>query len=161
MNGIVVRDDGFHEDDLADAEFMSLETLCKGVEAPALLHLENDEDPSCLPLHFCWLRVVRIPFPDFVDGRGFSLAASIRRLGYRGRLRAQGYLISDQYRQARQSGFDEVVIDRRLAARQPERLWLENVSVAPGSYQERLIGGSRLPGGGPGTQMALSRPVTS
>ena len=145
MNSVIVRDDGFHEDDLSGAGFISLEKLCRGVEEPVFLHLENDEDPSCLPLHFCWLRMVRIPFPDFVDGRGFSLAASIRRLGYRGRLRAQGYLISDQYRQARQSGFDEVEIDRQLAERQPERLWLENVSGAPGSYQERLLGSGRGP----------------
>ncbi len=145
MNSIIVRDDGFHEDELSEAVFTSLETLKTGVEVPVYLHLENDEDPACLPLYFCWLRLIRIPFPDFADGRGFSLASAIRRLGYQGCLRARGHLIADQYRQARQSGFDEVEIGKGLAARQPERQWLVQLANNPGSYQDRLFGKRPVP----------------
>ena len=83
--------------------------------------------------------MIRIPFPDFNDGRGFSLAKRLRQLGYEGVLRAQGYLIADQYRMARLSGFDEIEIDDLLAARQPEWLWQSQVMKKNLSYQERLL----------------------
>ena len=136
---VIVRDDGFHPDDLAGANFISLEQLKLGVEAPVCLHLENDADPSDLPMFVPWLRVVSIPFPDFTDGRGFSLAVRVRQLGYAGRLRADGYLISDQYPQARRSGFDEVAIGELQAVRQPENQWKSHADWCCNSYQHRLL----------------------
>ena len=38
------------------------------------------------------LRLIRIDFPSFADGRGFTLARQLRLMGYRGRLRAAGHL---------------------------------------------------------------------
>ena len=67
--------------------------------------------------------MIRIPFPSSADGRGFTIAARFRDLGYKGRLRAQGHVIAEQYRKARGVGFDEVEIDDTLAARQPEPQW--------------------------------------
>ncbi|MEL7216543.1 MAG: DUF934 domain-containing protein [Pseudomonadota bacterium] len=79
--------------------------------------------------------MIRIPFPSFADGRGFTLARRLRQLGYTGRLRAQGHVLSDQYPHARRCGFDEVEISDELATRQPEGHWS---GVRHVSYQDRL-----------------------
>ncbi|MDK3020330.1 DUF934 domain-containing protein [Pseudodonghicola flavimaris] len=90
------------------------------------------------------LDLIRVSFPSFADGRGFTLARDLRRLGYAGRLRACGHLISDQYAMARRSGFDEVEISDDLAARQPEAEWLFRARWRAHDYQSRLRGQSAL-----------------
>ena len=65
-----------------------------------------------------------ISFPNFADGRGFTLARLLRLRGYTGALRAKGPIISDQYAMARRSGFDEIAISQAQAVRQPEHDWL-------------------------------------
>ncbi len=84
--------------------------------------------------------MIRIAFPSSADGRGFTLAAMLRRAGYRGRLRACGHVLADQYAMARRSGFDEVEIDDALAARQPQDQWLARANWQDNSYQNRLRG---------------------
>lgn len=101
------------------------------------LDLPNDADAETLRDHFATLRLIRIPFPKADDGRGFSLARRLRDLGYRGRLRARGHVISDQFRHALACGFDEVEISEDHAARQPEAHW--RARSAP-SYREKLRG---------------------
>ena len=135
----IVRDDGFHSDDLSESDFLSRRELARGVESPTCLHLDIDEDPSTLQIYFPWLRTIRIPFNDFTDGRGFSLASRLRQLGYTGRLRAAGHVICDQYPLARRSGFDEVAIEDELAERQPEDQWLAKSNWQILRYQERLL----------------------
>lgn len=101
--------------------------------------LPSDADPERLPdlLH---APMVRIAFPNVGDGRGFTLAARLRRLGFRGRLRAAGHVIADQYAMARRTGFDEVEIDDALAARQPEAQWRARADWRAHDYQARLRG---------------------
>jgi uncharacterized protein (DUF934 family) len=67
--------------------------------------------------------VIRIPVRSFADGRGFTLARELRRLGFRGRIRAAGHLIPDQWRLARACGIDEAEIGQAQALRQPEPAW--------------------------------------
>lgn len=86
------------------------------------------------------LELIRVTFPAFSDGRGFTLARDLRRLGYRGRLRAAGHVLADQYAMARRAGFDEVEIDDALAARQPEQDWLARANWHAHDYQSRLRG---------------------
>ena len=108
-------------------------------ERPAsdAIDLPNDADPTALVQSFPYLRAIRIPFPKPDDGRGFSLARRLRDLGYRGTLRAQGAVVSDQFRYALECGFDEVEIDDDRAARQPQDHW--RAAKAP-SYRDRLRG---------------------
>ncbi|QPH53281.1 DUF934 domain-containing protein [Pontivivens ytuae] len=87
------------------------------------IDLPNDADVAALYPHLRDAPIIRIPFPSFADGRGFSIASRLRDLGYTGKLRAQGHVISDQWRKATGSGFDEVEIDDALATRQPEAQW--------------------------------------
>tara|TARA_B100000780_G_scaffold212330_1_gene152051 strand:+ start:164 stop:508 length:345 start_codon:yes stop_codon:yes gene_type:complete len=83
--------------------------------------LHCEPDLIFMPPH---LQIIRIDFPNFSDGHGFTLARLIRLLGFFGRLRAKGHIIVDQYAMARRSGFDEVAISTKLAKRQPEEQWL-------------------------------------
>jgi len=132
---VIVRDNGFHPDDLQDTAFVSLEEFSG--EAAAL-DLPNDTDVAAVAESIKAVPVIRIPFPSFADGRGFSLARRLRMLGYKGRLRAAGHVISDQYDKARRAGFDEVEISDELAARQPQEHWLKRSNWDRPSYQEIL-----------------------
>ena len=74
------------------------------------------------------------------DGRGFTLARLLREKGYRGRLRAVGGLIADQYAMARRVGFDEVRISAALAARQPQEQWTYRADWQDWDHRSRLAG---------------------
>jgi uncharacterized protein (DUF934 family) len=82
--------------------------------------------------------MIRVSFPAFSDGRGFTLARHLRGLGYAGRLRATGHIIADQYAMARRCGFDEVEIADDLAARQPEAQWLFRARWREQDYRSRF-----------------------
>lgn len=84
--------------------------------------------------------MIRVAFPSFADGRGFTLGQQLRAKGYTGRLRAAGHVLADQYAMARRSGFDEVEIDDALAKRQPEEQWLARSAWRDHDYQARLRG---------------------
>lgn len=88
------------------------------------VELPGDADPALVAGRLGDLALIRIRFATFGDGRGFGLGRALREQGYQGRLRAAGPLISDQFRHALQSGFDEVEIDEAQAARQPEADWV-------------------------------------
>ena len=95
------------------------ETIFAGLDAISganAVDLPNDVDASAFAPQLRDVPLVRIPFPKSDDGRGFSLARRLRDLGYRGRLRAHGHVISDQFRYALECGFDEVEISDDLAA---------------------------------------------
>lgn len=82
--------------------------------------------------------MIRIPFPSFTDGRGFTLARRLRQMGYSGHLRAVGHVLADQYAMARRVGFDDVEIDAPLAARQPEAQWLDRADWIGHDHRARL-----------------------
>ena len=84
--------------------------------------------------------LMRISFPSFADGRGFTIARQLRLLGYGGQLRASGYVLADQYAMARRCGFDAVEIDDALAQRQPQDQWLARADWQAHDYQARLRG---------------------
>jgi uncharacterized protein (DUF934 family) len=84
--------------------------------------------------------MIRVDFPSSADGRGFSIARALRLRGYRGRLRARGHVLADQYAMARRSGFDEVEIDEALARRQPDAQWRFRADWQAHDYQSRLRG---------------------
>ena len=99
---IIVTDTGFAPDDWT-GEILDLPP-------------EAEAEPTDAPL-------IRIRFASFADGRGFTLARRLRLQGYKGRLRAAGHVIADQYAMARRAGFDEVEVPAALALRQAEPHW--------------------------------------
>ncbi|MDO5605356.1 MAG: DUF934 domain-containing protein [Paracoccus sp. (in: a-proteobacteria)] len=118
---VIIRDTGFGPEDWTGP----------------ILDLAPDADPGDPALRIHDAALIRIGFPSFADGRGFTLARRLRMAGYAGRLRAQGHVIADQFPMARRSGFDEVEIDAALARRQPWPQW-QGVINAPPSYLDRL-----------------------
>ena len=104
------------------------------------LDVPSDIDPATLTDHLTGVQMIRVDFPSFADGRGFTIARQLRLAGYKGRLRAKGHVISDQYAMARRSGFDEVEISDDLAARQPEADWLARADWQAHDYQSRMRG---------------------
>lgn len=102
-----------------------------------VLDVAADANPNTVPLEAA---MIRVDFPSSADGRGFTIARMLRLRGYRGRLRARGPLLSDQYAMARRVGFDEVEVPDALAARQPEPEWLFRANWQAHDYQARLRG---------------------
>ncbi|WP_293448362.1 DUF934 domain-containing protein [Planktotalea sp.] len=103
------------------------------------LDLASGVDPTTLNIPDT-VQMIRVDFPSFADGRGFTIARQLRLRGYTGRLRARGHVIADQYAMARRAGFDEVEIDNSLAQRQPEPDWIARSDWQTGDYQARLRG---------------------
>lgn len=124
---VIVTDTGFAADDWTG-----------GFEGSNVLELASDANLNDVDLD--GVELVRVEFPSFADGRGFTLARQLRLKGYQGRLRAFGHVIADQYAMARRSGFDEVELSDELAARQPEDQWLARANWKDHSYQARLRG---------------------
>ncbi len=132
---VIVTDSGFGPDDWT----LGFSAPGETANDPAALDLASDADP--MDVHLTpGLRMIRIDFPSFADGRGFSIARQLRLRGYDGRLRAKGHVLADQYAMARRSGFDEVEIDDALAARQPEDQWLARSNWRDHDYRARLRG---------------------
>lgn len=90
-----------------------------GIEVP------NSFVPSVLLPAQDQLSLIVVEFPKFSDGRGFSIGRMLRQQGYRGTLRANGFLVPDEFGFARACGFDEVEMTEEHAARQPLEQWLE------------------------------------
>ncbi|MFS4436698.1 phosphoadenylyl-sulfate reductase [Paracoccaceae bacterium GXU_MW_L88] len=129
---IRVTDTGFEEVDSVG------EVALEEVSAtPDVLAVENTTPISDILPHL-GARAIRIPFPVFSDGRGFTLARAIRDAGYEGDLTAVGHVLADQYDLARRSGFDAVEISPEQAQRQPEAQWQAHKPRV--SYQQRLRG---------------------
>lgn len=135
---VIVTDDGFRPDDWTHG-FATPETLAAN-SAAAAVDLGPDADPDRLVPRLAEIDLIRIDFPSFADGRGFTLARRLRRLGFAGRLRAAGHVIADQYAMARRAGFDEVEITADLARRQPEAQWRARAAWHAHDYQSRLRG---------------------
>lgn len=132
---IIVTDTGFVPDDWA-GPFSALEDARSGhgIDVP------SSADPMELAGRLSDIPLIRVDFPSFADGRGFTIARQLRLIGYKGRLRARGHVIADQYAMARRAGFDEVEIAEDLATRQPEDQWLFRADWRANDYQARLRG---------------------
>ncbi len=119
---VIVRDTGFGTEDWHGT----------------ILDVTPDADLARFQADIREAGMIRVEFPRFSDGRGFTIARRLRLMGYQGRLRARGHVIADQYAMARRVGFDEVEISDDLAARQPEHQWLRRADWRANDYQSRL-----------------------
>jgi uncharacterized protein (DUF934 family) len=136
---VIVNDTGFAADDWTTGFVVITELAANDCSAVAV-DLASNAEPGDLAGLLGQIDLIRIDFPSFADGRGFTIAAQLRRMGFVGRLRARGAVIADQYAMARRSGFDEVEISDDLATRQPEPQWLARADWQAHDYQARLRG---------------------
>lgn len=134
---VIVTDNGFAADDF-ECGFVAHDAAAAN-DCDYGVDLPSDTNPDLLT-GLTNAHMIRIDFPSSADGRGFTLASMLRKAGYKGRLRAKGHVLADQYAMARRSGFDEVEIDDALAARQPEKQWQFRADWQNHNYQARLRG---------------------
>ena len=135
---VLIRDDGFSADDWPYGFTKNRDEICG--DNGAALDLPGDADPSDLQSQLNSIGLIRIDFPRFDDGRGFTLARRLRLMGYKRRLRAHGPLLADQYAMARRAGFDEIEVSDGHAKRQPEPSWLFRSDWDSNDYQSRIRG---------------------
>lgn len=102
--------------------------------------LENTDDPRALQHDFDQLALIAVPFPKFTDGRGYSIARLLRRLGWKGELRAVGDVLRDQLFYMTRCGFDAFV----LRADQDAQSALSAFSDFSLAYQPAIDDGVRL-----------------
>ena len=98
--------------------------------APLGVDLPNNADVA----------LVSVDFPAFNDGRGFSIARRLRALSYKGRPRAAGPVIADQFTYLLECGFDEVEVPEHIAVRQPVEMWMAQLGRISSGYQRGRIG---------------------
>ncbi len=73
--------------------------------------LAPDDDPAALADDVGTLPVIAVEFPQFTDGRGYSIGRLLRdRYAYRGELRAVGDVLRDQLFALAECGFDAFAI---------------------------------------------------
>ena len=143
---VIVTDAGFADDDFTGDHTPFEDFLIQREGAPGsddtgaatALDLPSTTDLEPLKGQLAGITMIRVDFPSFADGRGFTLARRLRMMGYEGRLRARGHVIADQYDMARRTGFDEVEISADLATRQPEEQWKFRVHSYTNDYQSRF-----------------------
>ena len=131
---VIVTDTGFAGEDWS-APIVALSDIAAHQGA---IDLSNTDDPQALRPYLADLKLIRVAFPAFNDGRAFTIARRLRMMGYKGRLRAQGHVIADQYAMVRRVGFDEVEISEDLATRQPADQWAFRADWKAHDYQSRL-----------------------
>jgi uncharacterized protein (DUF934 family) len=107
--------------------------------------LENTDDPRVLTADFDRLGLIAVRFPKFVDGRGYSIARLLRRLGWKGELRAVGDVLRDQLFYMTRCGFDAFA----LRDDQDPQVALTAFGDFSAPYQPAIDDGVRL--GTPGT----------
>ena len=67
----------------------------------------SDERPEILKDDIAALPLIAVDFPNFADGRGYSIAYNLRaRLGFTGELRAIGDVLRDQLFYMQRVGFN-------------------------------------------------------
>lgn len=106
--------------------------------------LENTDDPLVLVADFDKLALIAVRFPKFTDGRGYSVARLLRRLGWKGELRSVGDVLRDQLFFMARCGFDAM----ELKAGQDAQGALSAFGDFTVPYQPAIDSGSRF-GGAP------------
>jgi len=102
--------------------------------------LENTDDPRKLVEDFDTLKLITVRFPKFTDGRGYSIARLLRRLGWKGELRAVGDVMRDQLFYMTRCGFDAFA----LRAYQDPQVCLTAFGDFTAPYQPAIDDGVRL-----------------
>lgn len=106
MSAVLTREGTWLE---ARAELPTLDQWLRTAPGPAL-RLAPADDAERLAGRVHELALVEIEFPRFTDGRGYSLAVTLRRLGYAGELRAVGEILIDQVFLLKRVGYTQFAL---------------------------------------------------
>lgn len=80
------------------------------IQGKKALFITAETSPESHVFPIQQLDTIMIEFADFVDGRGYSFAALLRRQGFTGELRAVGNVFKDVLNYLKRSGFNSFVI---------------------------------------------------
>lgn len=83
--------------DSAELKLFPLVDLPESLSALVGVVLPPEADVKVLESQIEKLAVIAIEFPKFRDGRGFTLARTLRQRGYKADLRAVGHFLPDQF----------------------------------------------------------------
>lgn len=131
---------GFAADGWQDEPAPALADFLPSASGPAVRLAAGEPLNSILP-HRDGLTLIVLEFPAYSDGRSYSKAETLRRLGYQGRIRASGDVLIDQITHMQRTGFDEIEVSHPLAL---ARLESGSHPAFPGHYQPAA---KPLPGG--------------
>lgn len=113
-----------------------IESSLSNSGTPLGVWVHGDTDPALLTDYLDTLSLIAVYFPNFADGRGYSLARMIRdELGYGLELRAVGDVLIDQLHYLRRCGFnsfllpDETDVEQALNALYDFRYSYQSASV--------------------------------
>jgi uncharacterized protein (DUF934 family) len=90
--------------------------------------------------------LVAVEFPKFRDGRGFTIARTLReRYGYTGEIRAVGHLLPDQHSHALRCGFSSVAVPdgADLTPWQAALTWFDIAYQPDAAGSEPILSGLR------------------
>ena len=82
---------------------------------PVGIVLRSDEKPSLIENDLAHFDVIALDFPTFRDGRAYSYARLLRRMGWEGELRAVGEVLLEQLHYMHRVGFNSFLIDSDAA----------------------------------------------
>lgn len=98
---------------------------------PAVL-LGPGDDPAAIAGRLGEIAVVAIDFPQFTDGRGYSIARLLReRYGYKGEIRAVGEVLRDNLFYLSRCGFDSFALSDQATAEEA----LAHLTIFSDAYQ--------------------------
>jgi uncharacterized protein (DUF934 family) len=76
-----------------------------------VVRLEPTDDPASVVERFEQIARIEVNFPKFGDGRGYSIGRLLReRYGYKGELRAVGWVVRDHLLYMENCGFDAFLL---------------------------------------------------
>jgi uncharacterized protein (DUF934 family) len=80
-------------------------------EQGEVVRLEPTDDPASVAGRFERIARIEVNFPKFGDGRGYSIGRLLReRYGYKGELRAVGWVVRDHLLYMENCGFDAFLL---------------------------------------------------
>ena len=96
---------------------------CSG---PIGVRLSSAQSPQLIADDLEVFSLIELEFPEFTDGRSYSYAQLLHRLGFAGEIRAVGNVLRDQYLNLKRCGFDALEIKEGETA--------EDWSIATGAF---------------------------
>ena len=101
---------------------------CSG---PIGVRLSSAQSPQLIADALEVFSLIELEFPAFTDGRSYSYAQLLHRLGFAGEIRAVGNILRDQYLNLKRCGFDGFELKEGVT----EEDWVASTSSFLAPYQ--------------------------
>lgn len=125
---------------LETADLPTLDDWLAQSHQGAGVRIGGDSDYTALLPHLCALDLIAIDFRDSTDGRGFSIARTLRQAGYSAELRATGRIIRDQLQFLQRCGFDSFDLPENTGIEAAiKSLYEITVSYQPSDREKRPV----------------------